>query len=279
MFHVEEMTPKDFPFAVKLANTMDWNMTTEDFEFNAKLEPHGCFVLLDGAEQVGIATCISYGLLGWFGNLIVKEAYRRRGAGTLLVQQAMSYLHGLGVKTIGLYAYPHLVDFYTNLGFRYNSDFSVLKADKVSCVETLRLKAAAKQDMPALLDLDGECFGASRRKLLEQILLRKNSLCYVSTENDEIAGFAVAKIYPEMAELGPLICRRKRMDLAVELLQEALGKLKGLEVWLCAPTAETTLLDTAFKAGFREEFKVARMFLGSAVAGNCLSISESLERG
>jgi hypothetical protein len=39
MFHVEKMKVDDFSFAVQLANTMNWNMAVEDFEFMAKLEP------------------------------------------------------------------------------------------------------------------------------------------------------------------------------------------------------------------------------------------------
>ena len=45
------------------------------------------------------------------------------------------------------------------------------------------------------------------------------------------------------------------------------------------PAAETELLDVAFKAGFKEEFRLSRMFLGSVVAKNCVYIAESLERG
>ena len=67
MFHVEKMTPKDYMFAVELANTMNWNMTVEDFKFNSRLEPNGCFVLFDDSKRVGVATCISYGSVGWFG--------------------------------------------------------------------------------------------------------------------------------------------------------------------------------------------------------------------
>ena len=72
MFHAEKMRPEDFSFAVQLANTMDWNMAESDLEFMTKLEPDGCFVLLHGDEPVGMATCISYGKIGWFGNLAVK---------------------------------------------------------------------------------------------------------------------------------------------------------------------------------------------------------------
>ena len=108
MFHVKPMRIEDFQFATDLANTMDWNMATSDFEFMSSLEPEGCFVVFQGSERVGIATSISFGEVGWFGNLIVKQETRSRGVGGLVVKHAVNYLKSKGVKTIGLYAYPQL---------------------------------------------------------------------------------------------------------------------------------------------------------------------------
>ena len=92
MFKVKPMRPKDYIFATDLANTMDWNMAPVDFQFMTSLEPEGSFVLFDGLKQVGIATCISYGKVGWFGNLIVKDETRKKGAGSMLVKHAVDYL-------------------------------------------------------------------------------------------------------------------------------------------------------------------------------------------
>ena len=152
MFRVERMGVYDFLFAVQLANTMDWNMALEDFEFMAKLEPKGCFVLFHGSERVGIATSVSFGKVGWFGNLIVKEDYRKKGAGTFLVKHAIKYLKSTGVETTGLYAYPHLIKFYKNFGFKPDVDFLVFQGKAVSSVTegTLQLREAKKQDIPAL---------------------------------------------------------------------------------------------------------------------------------
>jgi GNAT superfamily N-acetyltransferase len=279
MFHVEKMAPEDFAFAAKLSNTMDWNMTSGDFEFNVKLEPEGCFTLFDGTKRAGVATCINYGRVGWFGNLIVEPAYRHKGAGTQLVKHAVNFLTNREVETIGLYAYPQLVSFYKKLGFKYNVDFQVMKAKSLSSTGDAKMKAAEKQDMPALVMLESRCFGASRRKLLEPILLDQDNLCHVSLENGKITGFAAAKVYGQMAEVGPLVCGRKHAYAAVDLLKSVLEKLQGLEVYLCVPSAENALINLAEKAGFTVEFRVARMFLGSAVAEDCVYVAESLERG
>jgi GNAT superfamily N-acetyltransferase len=279
MFHVEKMEVDDFPFAVQVANTMNWNMTIEDFEFMVKLEPHGCFVLFRGQERLGIATSFSFGKAGWFGNLVVKEDVRREGAGSLLIRHAIDYLKNKGVETIGLYAYPHLVKFYESFGFESDIDFLVLKGKAAFPATQGMLQAAKKRDVPELIDFDCQCFGANRKKLLEPILLNKGNLCYISTENSEITGYVAAKVYDKMAEVGPLICHANRFKEALLLLKTILSKLNGLDVSMCIPKKETVLLNMLHKAGLKEDFRVVRMFLGPAIAKNCIYTAESLERG
>ena len=279
MFHVERMEVDDFSFAVQLANTMDWDMTPADFEFMMKLEPEGCFVLFHGQERSGIATSIHFGKAGWFGNLVVKEKFRREGAGNLLTKHAIGYLKNKGVKTIGLYAYPNLVTFYENLGFEPDIDFAVLKGKAPVFSTHAMLKEATKRDVPEIIDVDRQYFRANRQKLLEPILLNPDNLCYVSTENSKITGYIAAKVHGKTAEVGPLICHANRKEDAVMLLENILSRLNGVEVFMYIPTKEAELLNMLTKAGFKENFRVVRMFLGSAVAQNCIYAAESLERG
>jgi GNAT superfamily N-acetyltransferase len=279
VFHVKKMANEDLSFAVQLANTMNWNMTAEDFEFMMKLEPEGCFVQFQDKARVGIATSVSFGKVGWFGNFIVKEAIRGQGAGSLLLKKAIDYLKSKGAETIGLYAYPHLVKFYESFGFEADIDFLVLEGKPVLPAAREVLKAAAKRDVPALVDFDRKCFGANRRKLLEQILSAEGNPCYVSVENNEITGYVAAKVYGKMAEVGPLICHADRVEEAKLLLENILSRLSGFDIFMYIPKNEESLLNMLRNAGFEEDFRLVRMFLGPAVGGNCIYAAESLERG
>ena len=280
MFHVKNMEVNDFPFAVQLANVINWNMTLEDFGLMMKVEPQGCFVLFQDQERIGIATSVSFGKAGWFGNLIVKEGFRSEGAGGLLIRHAIDYLKKKGVKTIGLYAYPHLVEFYGSFGYKSDIDFLVLKGKVAFHAATKKmLKAAKYQEVPRIIDFDRQCLGVNRKKLLELILLNKRNLCYVSTKKSEITGYIAAKTYDEMVEIGPLICTMNHAKNAVLLLKTMLNQLNGLKVFTCIPKKETNLLNLLHKAGLKEDFRVVRMFLGPAIAKNCIYSAESLERG
>jgi GNAT superfamily N-acetyltransferase len=280
VFHVEKMKVNDLAFAVHLANTMNWNMTPADFIFNMKLEPDGCFVLFNGQERKGIATSINFGKVGWFGNLVVKEDSRQEGAGKLLVKHVAEYLRSNGVETIGLYAYPNLIKFYESIGFESDLEFSVLKG-KVSLLSPIREKVeeAKMQDIPSIVAFDRHCFRANRQKLLETILFNQSNLCYISTKKSEVIGYVAAKVGGEVTEVGPLICRADHYEEAVILLETILKMLNDYEVFVYIPKKETALIEMSENGGLKEDFRVMRMFLGPAVAANCVCAAESLERG
>jgi predicted N-acetyltransferase YhbS len=279
MFQVKPMRVDDFQFATKLANTMDWNMATEDFQFMTNLEPEGCFVAFHGRERVGISTTISFGKVGWFGNLIVKEKYRNMGLGCLLVNHAVNYLKCRGAQTIGLYAYPNLTRFYSNLGFRLDEDFSVLCAEALGSLTSETLRSVRKRQTKAIEEFDRRCFGGDRKKLLESIILEEGNLSYFKSESNEVVGYIAATVYKKMAWVGPLICRENKVDVAIMLLKAVLADLAGKSVYTVLPKKETSIADMLFSAGFKKDFSVSRMFLGEAVAKNCIYMAESLERG
>ena len=279
MFQVRSMAPEDFAFAIQITDQIGWGLAKEDFKFMIELEPKGSFILLDDSEKIGIATTVSFGKIGWFGNLIVSEKRRKEGAGSLLVKHAIKYLTSKKVETIGLYAYMERIPFYKRLGFQLDSGFTVLKGTAFSSQIKPNLKRAEKQDINKIIDYDGSCFGASRRKLLEPILSDQDNLCYMHVKDGQISGYAVAKVYRGVAELGPLMCQQRRGDVAINLLRTILRKLKGREVSMCVAEKEKLLLNMLKESEFSDSFRVARMFLGRPVGGNCIYVAESLERG
>jgi predicted N-acetyltransferase YhbS len=279
MFQVKIMRSEDFNFAVELANIMDWNMAAEDFEFMSQLEPEGCLVLFHYSKPVGIATCMAYGKVGWFGNLIVKEEYRHKGAGSFLVKHAINYLHSKGVETIGLYAYPNLTEFYSNQGFKTDESFTVLQAQIQKMPPKKELTQIERYNIQAISEFDRECFGGDRKKLLESIILDEDNLFYYLSKDNEIIGYVAATVYERMAWVGPLICPENNSEAAVSLLEAAIEKLAGKTVYLALSKKETFLVNMLFSMGFKKDFDVVRMFFGPKVAKNCIYLAESLERG
>ncbi len=279
MFNVRQMSADDFPFATKLANTMNWNMAVEDFEFSSWLEQLGCLVAVHGSQRVGIATCVSFGKVGWFGNLVVKEEFRGRGVGSLLVEHAVDYLQNRGVETIGLYAYPELIGFYGKLGFSFDEDFSVLKINRLGTFTHESHPKLVNENIGEIERFDAEFFGGSRERLLKSIICEKGNLGYYVSNSDGILGYLASTMYNELAWVGPLVFRKGNSSLVASLVRAVLAKLSGRMVYLVPSKKETVLLNMLLELGFEEDFSVSRMFLGQPVANNCIYMPESLERG
>ena len=279
MFHIKKLSFEDLEFAVQITDQMSWNFVEEDFKFMMELEPEGCFVLLYDSERVGIATAVCLGEIGWFGNFIVDESHRNKGAGSMLVKHAVKYLKSNNVETIGLYAYIDKISFYKRFGFKYDSEFVVLEGKGLPQPSKPNLRKVQNENIQDVIDYDCSCFGASRKKLLEPILLNSINTCYLCIEDGQMIGYAVAKVYEEMAELGPLVCKKRRNDVAIKLLWVNLNELEGFKVSTCVPKKESAIISMLSKNGFMEKFRVARMFLGSPIVKDCIYVAESLERG
>jgi GNAT superfamily N-acetyltransferase len=273
------MSSADLDFAVHITGQMGWELARSDFEFMMELEPKGCFVLSEDSEKIGIATTVSFGKTAWFGNLIVNESKRGRGAGSLLVNHSLKYLKSKKVETVGLYAYMEKIPFYKRLGFKPDLEFTVLKGKAFPSPPSMDITQAGKKDIKEIIEFDRAFLGESRIKMLEPILSDQENLCFVSTKNGRIAGYSVAKVYRGMAELGPLLCEKGRNKTAVALLKTTLNSLKGLEVTLFVPEREDAILSMLTKNAFRPTFKVERMFHGSPAGSDWLYLAESLERG
>jgi hypothetical protein len=135
------------------------------------------------------------------------------------------------------------------------------------------------QDVSRVSAFDAGCFGGCRKKLLELILQNPNNPGYVAFDRGEVEGYVTAKVFGDSAEVGSFVCQRSHPAVAAGLLGAVLRGLEGKEAFMYLPASELELLRVARGAGFREEFGLVRMFLGSIALQDCLYTAESLERG
>jgi len=277
--HIRVMSPSDFGFAIRLTDTMKWDLTEKDFRFMMALEPEGCFTVLEGAKRVGITTTAHFGRIGWIGNVIVDARYRSKGLGILLVKHAIDYLRKKSVSTIGLYAYVDTVPFYEKLGFKADSNFIRLAGQSSGAHRRKPLvKAMTQRDLKDVFRFDKQCMGWNRERLLRRIFTDSKDLCYVARDTDELLGFIMADWYRQ--EIGPCVCRRGNSRVAISLLEAVLSSLSGLEVRLGISERGREIVKALRKMSFQEEFRVVRMYWGGMLQDSgCLLAMESLERG
>jgi predicted GNAT family acetyltransferase len=273
------MRSEDFSFAVQMANTMKWKMTVKDFEFMSTIEPFGCFVLFDDMEKLGVATCVVYDRIGWFGNLVVKKKFRNQGAASFLLKNAITYLRNKNVQTIGLYSYPNLTYFYEKFGFKIDDEFIIFQGIPSINSKLKEVNKAGKNNFFKLLEFDHNCLGFNRKKTLDPIFSDKNNIVYYSAQNNLLNGYIITKIINHQAEIGPLVVRSNFESVAVDLLRKTLSDLSDFDVFISVPKRHEDLIDLIVTAGLKKDNDVVRMFLGPPINKDCLYLPESLERG
>ena len=279
LIDVKTMARSDFPFATRLTNTMNWDLTEEDFRFMMAMEPEGCFVALDDTKKTGLITTVSFDKIGWIGNVIVDTRYRSKGAGLQLVKHAMNYLVRKGVTVIGLYSYLDTVPFYKKLGFKSDCNFVRLAGHgSDGHVNVKSVESMNADDLKVVVDLDKRCAGWNRERLLKRIFKGSSDLCYVVHEGSGLLGFVMADWYRQ--EVGPLVCRPSHDEEALGLLKVVLSKLANVDVRIGVLEAKQEIIDALLDVNFREEFRVTRMYWGDKPEDTgCLLAMESLERG
>ena len=280
MLNIRKMVVEDIASAVKLTDTRNWELTTEDFEFMMEMEPEGCFVILDDSKFIGLTIAVTFANLGWIGNVIVDRDYRRRGIGSLLIKHSINYFLSRDVTTIGLYSYMDVLSFYEKLGFKLDETFIYLSGSGVQLNKVTTVKRMEDEDFKTAVNLDRYCIGVSREKLLKGIFAVSKELCYVTYKDNTLIGFVMAAKSSKNVEIGPLICDSSSEDKAIDLVKAILRKFIGFNVHIGIPEKQFKMLSALRGLGFRDNFKVVRMYYGNVPPDKgCIFAMESLERG
>ncbi len=276
---IRSIQQDDFCQTVALTDLMNWRLDVEDLYFMTEIEPQGCFVALKDTNVVGFISSISLGKMGWIGNVIVIPKERKKGIGAALVKEALNHLHSKGVTTIGLYAYRKVVPFYEKFGFKSSRNYSWLGCIKSSWSGEIIPKLVSR-DFNAILEFDEQCFGASRKRLLEAIYKSHRSMCIATIREGRPTAYLMAVKSSLSAEIGPWVCERGHEEEGFRLFKSLGNELAGLETHVGVPSDRHDLVGFLSGLGFVEDFPIVRMYNGPApVDADCALAMESLERG
>lgn len=177
------LTADDVDGAFRLSAGAGWNQRVADWRMLLQLAPAGSFAAIDGGTIVGTAIGIDYGAFGWIAMMLVDPAWRGRGVGARLLEEAMGAVPpGIPIR---LDATPLGRPLYQRYGFEDEEALTrhvtepldvargrpsrpaVDGTDDVLSSQVRRLTSA---DLPAVIARDDRIFGAHRRILLRWAL-------------------------------------------------------------------------------------------------------------
>jgi len=275
------MRPSDIDFAARLSNMENWDNSTDDFRRVLRIQPGGSFVATEKKRRVGIVTTISYGRLGWIGNVVVSKRYRKLGIGSWLVKHAVLYLREKRARTIGLFSYRRNLPFYQRLGFKRDASYLRL-IGKGRALTSEGPRAIDSNDFDRIVAFDRKCFRHRRDRLLRQLLRHFRVSSFVTIRNGEILGYIVGKNYDTTCEIGPWLCSREDISIATGLLRAVLNASIGKPIEITVPRRNRQALRLLRNHNFEDQGSVVRMYYGDRtglVDDRCTFATESLEKG
>ncbi len=263
MIVIRRMRPEDIVFALKLTNMENWGYIRKDFERILYYEPRGCFVAFKDGKGYGLVTTISYGKLGWIGNVVVHSGQRGGGIGKMLVMHALGYLKSSGINTIKLASYLDTQEFYLKLGFEREGYCQVYaQSPKASEPEvSTEIRKMKRDDLRQVITFDRKIFGFDRARLLIRTFKDFPHLCFFTDGPQE--GYIMGCDSAGMGEIGPWICSsRLKMNNAESLLLASLKASKAIGNNVIVPEENRHANSIAKRLEMTPEFRIAIMRFG-----------------
>ncbi len=143
--------------------------------------------------------------LGAIGMVLVAERHARRGIGRELMRQVIA---DMGTTPLTLHATPNGRPLYEELGFKTTGRAEMVRGRfrPEGTTSKIGTRAATAEDLPTLLRLDEEVFGADRTHVLTRLPAFADQV-RVAEADGRIIGYAAAWPNMDTHVVGPLIAR------------------------------------------------------------------------
>ncbi|MEU6530380.1 GNAT family N-acetyltransferase [Streptomyces sp. NPDC046928] len=206
---IRRLTPRDLVACADLSQDRGW--PREEHKWGLLLTAgRGYGIDAPDGGLVSAYVVTEYGpwerpALGAIGMVLVAERYARRGVGRRLMRHVLS---SMGTTPLTLHATPNGRPLYEELGFKTTGRAEMVRGHFVpgGFTPSVSTRAATAEDLPAILRLDEEVFGADRTHIITRLPAFADQL-RVAEDGGRIIGYAGA--WPNMTTqvVGPLVAR------------------------------------------------------------------------
>ena len=226
----------DLPAIATLRESVGW--TAHEWALRAVLDPSDsrCLVVVDGERVVGVGSGISYGRLGFVGNMVVAEGHRRRGIGAAILESVIEFLEGeRGCERLELFATESGRPLYAGYGFALTDPGAVASVPRSTALGVdPSIEVEEARDADGLAEYDVTRFGGDRRRLLTMMATDPGRPLLVARHTGAVTGYAWLR--SDGPRLGPALADTPRA--AAALLAAAFEQAPGAsELTLNVPTA------------------------------------------
>lgn len=206
---IRRLTLRDLTACADLSEDRGW--PREEHKWGLLLSA-GTGYGIDDPDGGLVTACVvtEYGprerpVLGAIGMVLVAERHARQGVGRRLMRHVLSKM---GTTPLTLHATPYGRPLYEELGFKVTGRAEMLRGHFVpdGAAPQAVTRAATAEDLPGILRLDEEVYGADRTHIVARLPAFADQL-RVAEEGGRLIGYAAAWPNMDTQVVGPLIAR------------------------------------------------------------------------
>ena len=214
----------DVPEILGLRRDVGW--AAHEWALRLAIAPENarCVVVQDaGGRIVAVGSGVSYGAVGYVGNMIVAEGHRRRGLGSAVLAAVTEFLERSGATRLELYATHDGRPLYARHGFEFMEPGSRVEIPRTVDLEPALGVTVTADDasVEELLAYDAPRFGGPRTALLHAMLHDTDRPLLVARRDGALAGFGWLRA--EDARIGPWVSDDP--EVAAAIAADALARL------------------------------------------------------
>lgn len=257
-FIIRNMQLKELSQVLEWAEKEGWNPGLYDAESFYAADPHGFFIGLLDNEPIAAASVVCYDDHFAFGGLyIVKNEFRAKGYGTLILERCLEYC---GSRILGCDGVLAQVVSYKKIGFKeahLNTRYQVI-CPEISNKINSSIITISNIPFTKLLEYDSELFPANRSSFLKSWIRQPESYGFGFVEQNKLLGYALARRCKSGFKIGPLFANTP--TIAKDLLTQIISLIPGEELSLDVPEPNKEALKLASLFDMKSGFQVMRMY-------------------
>lgn len=259
---IRQMTEEDIPAGGRLCRASGWNQIESDWRLFLEQNAEGCLVAeIDGEVAGTVATLPYQNRFTWLAMVLVEPSKRRNGIGTKLLEQALGRSGDntcvrLDATAAGRQIYPR---------YGFHDEYPISRmvcARPHTALHRQRADArpVRSEDLPRILELDREVFGADREPVLRSLQARAPEYAWLIADS-HIKGYCFGRDGFDYQQIGPVVATDEHVAQAlVSCCLRADTKPHLIDV----PEHSTAWLDWLHLIGFLKERSFTRMFRGES---------------
>lgn len=220
--------PADVDAIAAMREAVGWNVSRWALDMVLVDDPDTLCLAVEDEERrmVAIGSSIAYGALGFVGNMIVVDDFRRRGVGSAVLDAVVEFLVGRGCTRLELFATSEGRPLYARHGFELTGTSHMGRLRREAPLEPgATVQVATTSDAAALAAYDAPRFGGNRQRLLAAMAADPQRPVLAARVDGRIVGFGWVRT--EAGRVGPLVADGP--DIAAALVRAAFDLAPAME--------------------------------------------------